>query len=158
MCGLRLISFAARGLWILQLLLLEEGTAQLPPAPPPPPPPVPPQPPVIAATMPPPIDPDDHMHAQRERHLKDMAPTGVHFEQGLWIYGDYKSMEEAKTPIACSKACEEDNGCLHWNFHVVHHKCDLKHHASGHNEGAPDWISGNARRYLAPGAKIGAEL
>mmetsp|Transcript_46296 Transcript_46296/g.143414 ORF Transcript_46296/g.143414 Transcript_46296/m.143414 type:complete len:158 (-) Transcript_46296:27-500(-) len=131
---------------------LGHGVAKPAPAPPAPPPPPPPEPPAGAAPeglapAPPPLDPDEHMHQSRERHLRDLAPTSVHHQQGLWVYGDYKSVPEATTPVDCSKACEADEGCLHWNFHVVHHKCDLKSDSSGHNDGVPDWISGNAMRY-----------
>mmetsp|Transcript_4970 Transcript_4970/g.15143 ORF Transcript_4970/g.15143 Transcript_4970/m.15143 type:complete len:150 (-) Transcript_4970:272-721(-) len=123
------------------------AAAQLPPAPP-----APPLPPAAPAPPPPEIDPDVHMHQSRERHLKDLAPTGIHHEQGLWLYGDYKRLPEAKSPLECAKACEADQGCLHWNFQVVHHICDLKSESSGHNEDAADWISGNAARYRPPGS------
>mmetsp|Transcript_91826 Transcript_91826/g.230718 ORF Transcript_91826/g.230718 Transcript_91826/m.230718 type:complete len:182 (+) Transcript_91826:176-721(+) len=132
----------------------------MPPAPPAPPvapaPPAPPKPkpPPAAAPAPPseePFDHDAHMHASRERHLKSMETSGLHFERGVWSYGDYKTDVGATTPHDCARACEADEGCLHWNFHVVHHRCDLKGDSSGHNNDAPDWISGNARRY-APAA------
>mmetsp|Transcript_64127 Transcript_64127/g.149326 ORF Transcript_64127/g.149326 Transcript_64127/m.149326 type:complete len:157 (+) Transcript_64127:26-496(+) len=126
------------------------GSAQTAPTPPPAPPTL--VPPTTAPSPPPPpqvFDADAHMHASRERHLKDLAPSGVHHEQGHWVYGDYKSVPEVKSPIECAKACEADEGCLHWNFHVVHHHCDLKSESSGHNNGVPDWISGNAMRYTS---------
>mmetsp|Transcript_3096 Transcript_3096/g.8768 ORF Transcript_3096/g.8768 Transcript_3096/m.8768 type:complete len:157 (+) Transcript_3096:96-566(+) len=121
-----------------------------PPAPPPAPPVPPPMPPASAsakAPAPPEIDHDAHMHASRERHLSSMATSGVHYERGVWMYGDYKQDVDVDTPHACAQACQADEGCLHWNFHVVHHRCDLKSHASGHNSDVPDWISGNSIRY-----------
>eukprot|EP00401_Gymnodinium_catenatum_P080642 CAMPEP_0117550994 /NCGR_PEP_ID=MMETSP0784-20121206/48963_1 /TAXON_ID=39447 /ORGANISM="" /LENGTH=139 /DNA_ID=CAMNT_0005348021 /DNA_START=1 /DNA_END=416 /DNA_ORIENTATION=+ len=139
MLSLRPGLVASLALWRCLLAVADEVPAETIPTPP-------------EEVQPPPLDPDDHMHQSRERHLRELAPTGVHHMTGLWVYGDYRSVPEATTPIDCSTACENDEGCLHWNFHVVHHVCDLKHHSSGHNEGALDWISGNAARYVPPGA------
>mmetsp|Transcript_71438 Transcript_71438/g.192374 ORF Transcript_71438/g.192374 Transcript_71438/m.192374 type:complete len:132 (-) Transcript_71438:198-593(-) len=93
--------------------------AYTPPAPPGPPP-RPPAPPGAAGA--PGVKADDdfdhdaHMHASRERHLKSMETTGVHYERGAWSYGDYKHNHDASTPHDCAAACESDSGCLHWNF------------------------------------------
>merc|ERR1711957_793379 len=90
------------------------------------------------------------MHASRERHLSSMTTSGHHhYERGVWTYGDYKNDVDADTPLKCATECENDEGCWHWNFHVVHHKCHLKSDSSGHDEGAPDWISGNSKRWIS---------
>merc|ERR1719221_2068953 len=64
-------------------------------------------------------DPDEHMHESRERHLASMSDSGVHYQQGVWSYGDYKANVDANTPHDCAAKCQADEGCLHWNFHVV---------------------------------------
>merc|ERR1712032_1301190 len=94
------------------------------------------------------LDADTHMHASRERHLKSMEFSGHHYQRGVWSYGDYKHNANADTPQGCAKLCEEDEGCLHWNFQVVQHICNLKGESSGHDDSVPDWISGNAKRYV----------
>mmetsp|Transcript_103112 Transcript_103112/g.261857 ORF Transcript_103112/g.261857 Transcript_103112/m.261857 type:complete len:155 (+) Transcript_103112:104-568(+) len=130
------------------------ASAQDSPAPPPAPPAPPPLPPATAgapgAKAVDDFDHDAHMHASRERHLKSMETSGVHYQRGVWSYGDYKhNIDGVTTPHGCAAACEADEGCLHWNFNVVHHTCSLKGDASGHDDGVPDWISGNAKRYVS---------
>lgn len=130
----------------LALLMVAAARGQAPPAPAPPPA-MPPAPPLPTQAGEEPFDHDAHMHASRERHLTSMSTSGVHYERGKWTYGDYRIDVDAGTPQECASACASDEGCLHWNFHVVQHRCDLKGEATGHDNGAPDWISGNSVRY-----------
>eukprot|EP00929_Paragymnodinium_shiwhaense_P042613 TRINITY_DN22021_c0_g1_i1.p1 TRINITY_DN22021_c0_g1~~TRINITY_DN22021_c0_g1_i1.p1 ORF type:complete len:145 (-),score=21.07 TRINITY_DN22021_c0_g1_i1:252-686(-) len=96
---------------------------------------------------PPPVDTDAEMQTAKARHLSALGTSTVHHEQGAWLYGDYKEIMEYDDPVACSRACEDDSECYHWNFHVQRHRCQLKGPTAGFNADKSDWVSGNAARY-----------
>jgi hypothetical protein len=97
--------------------------------------------------------------AQMQAHLKSMETSGFHYELGVWSYGDYKiDVDNANTALECARACEADEGCLHWNFAVGTNRCDLKAEASGHDNSVAYCISGNAKRYISGAPKTPGEL
>mmetsp|Transcript_122901 Transcript_122901/g.274403 ORF Transcript_122901/g.274403 Transcript_122901/m.274403 type:complete len:113 (-) Transcript_122901:74-412(-) len=112
---------------------------------------------MTGAPAPPEVDPDVEMFAAKERHLSIMkATTHKHFP-GAWLYGDYREAEGVDDIVQCANACEADTQCYHWNFHVVGHRCDLKHDAGGWDGDKADWITGHATRYVPP-APVAEEL
>jgi len=94
------------------------------------------------------------MHAARARHLSAVeehtksSGDNIHFSRGAWLYGDYKNAPGVSDPVSCAKACETDEGCYHWNFHVLEHECDLKADNGGHDSDKADWIFGHSSRWF----------
>jgi len=72
----------------------------------------------------------------------------LHYENGAWLYGDYKTVPEVKDPVSCARTCEDDAACFHWNFQVLLHKCDLKADNGGHDSDKADFIFGHASRFF----------
>eukprot|EP00927_Polykrikos_kofoidii_P063629 TRINITY_DN5847_c0_g1_i1.p2 TRINITY_DN5847_c0_g1~~TRINITY_DN5847_c0_g1_i1.p2 ORF type:complete len:182 (-),score=28.16 TRINITY_DN5847_c0_g1_i1:138-629(-) len=131
------------------------ATPRKPPAPPPRPPVVPVAADKTAVAQDPaePFDHDEHMRKTAARHLKELSVTPHHHETGAWLYGDYKEHDAVPDAATCARSCDEDEGCYHWNFHVLRHRCQLKAHQASFNSDKADWIGGNAIRYK-PGEEL----
>merc|ERR1712183_808887 len=107
---------------------------------------LPPAPPPLASEAK--VDPiDEALRQAVSRHLQAVRTTEHHHEKGAWLYGDYKEVEEVDNAPDCAKACHEDEGCFHWNFHVQRHRCSFKGENAGFNSDHSDYIGGNAKRY-----------
>jgi len=61
-----------------------------------------------------------------------MAASGVVYERGAWLYGDWKTFENIASPAICAAKCQEETlECTHWNFHVLRGDCELRKNNAG---------------------------
>eukprot|EP00928_Gymnodinium_smaydae_P011924 TRINITY_DN1435_c0_g1_i1.p1 TRINITY_DN1435_c0_g1~~TRINITY_DN1435_c0_g1_i1.p1 ORF type:complete len:182 (+),score=37.02 TRINITY_DN1435_c0_g1_i1:177-722(+) len=98
---------------------------------------------------------DQELRSAHARHLQAISSTSHHYLTGAWLYGDYRTAVEGPNDAAgCARACEDDEGCYHWNFHVTKLRCDFKGTSAKFDSDKSDHIGGNSARYrnsLPPG-------
>jgi len=91
---------------------------------------------------------DSFIYTLQQLELQSLRTANTHdFHQGAWEYGDYRTASEAKFAVRCAEACEDDEGCHHWNFNLVQRRCNLKEHKGGLDDSRLDWISGCSTRH-----------